>query len=135
MRPGHYSGDLSRMNIFSDCMSIGYAAIEDVAGEDLVYRDQIGDISIRAVAEDQAANELESGNQFRSGHIEQAWLVRACTLVRGDMPIKPQLGHRIIRDDGRTFQVQNPRANAPWEWSTAQRTHYRIFTVEIPATP
>lgn len=122
------------MSIFSDCMGIGYAAIEDTAGQSVVYRDQFGDIPVIAVPEDDASTEENVAGSARSTVREQAWLIRASSLVRGATQIIPRHGHRIELADGTLFQVQAPQLNVTWEWSSGFRTHYRIFTVEIKAT-
>lgn len=116
------------MSIFSDCMSIGYSAIEQVAGELIEYRAGSTILTgLTAVAEDKTEQRDEiGGNRINNERHVQAFLIRA-TLLPSIIPTK---GHYIRRASGKWYKVQNPNGSNVWEWSESHNTHYRIYAVE-----
>lgn len=118
------------MSIFSDCMSVGFSAIEDVAGESIEYRAGLTVLTgLTAVAEDKTEQRDQiNGNRFGTEHHVQAFLIRA-SLLGGVVPAK---GHYIKRASGKWYKVLNPSGGNIWEWSESHNTHYRIYAVEDP---
>lgn len=117
------------MSIFGDCMSVGFSAIEDVAGELVEYRAGATILTdLTAVAEDKTEQKDEiGGNRITSERHVQAFLIRASLLN-----FVPAKGHYIKRPNGKWYKVQNPNGSTVWEWSESNNTHYRIYTVEDP---
>jgi hypothetical protein len=119
------------MSIFSDCVGVGLAAIEDCARETVTYYAPNAEpIEI----EDAIADRVNRNDQtvaqtsVKSTTRVQWWRIKASRL--GGVPV---IGATITRAGGKRYQLQNPNNGPVWQWAEGQNTHYLICSIEIKA--
>jgi hypothetical protein len=110
---------------FDDAIAAGMAALQQVAGRNVVYRRGNDEVQLNAVL---GQTEYETTDEYGltvGTHIVD-FLILAADLTLGD----PQPGDRIVVDDV-AYEVEPIASEGHWRWSDPRRTIMRIHAKQV----
>ena len=116
------------MSLFSDALSSGFSAIQDVAGEPIVYAFGSSSIAITAVVGQTEFEDVQSDGEIRTLVKSVDFLIKPSDLRFGDDPVEPAKGAKITWRS-QEFVLMPGLDTHAWRWSDGLQTHYRVHTV------
>ncbi|HBE72473.1 MAG TPA: hypothetical protein DDW52_30435 [Planctomycetaceae bacterium] len=119
------------MSLFTDSMSLGFTAAEDVGGEYVDY-DYSGTVECIYVVPGRVVGiQTNTGGRMQTAQRTLDFMIRRDRLVIDDIPREPQRGNIITRADGSSWKVTGPSSSEPvWRYSDSSLSYYRVQTVE-----
>jgi hypothetical protein len=107
------------------------AALRNLAGELVEYRRGLAFVAVQAVF-GETVFRLPDDEGIEVRVVMPDCLIEAGQLRLGGAQIKPQIGDRVLKQDGTVYQVLGPGGGEPeWRWSGPPGLQYRIHLKEI----
>lgn len=115
------------MSLFSDALSDGFGAIEDVGGELVTYTHADGTVvnNVVAVPGKTEGQEISPGGKVLVTTRSSDWQIRT-----GQLSKEPSRGDKLVTADGRTYTAVPSVGGPVWVYSDTSETFYRIHFVK-----